>query len=243
MVSLNFLISLVKQKVFVFPSSPPQPRRWIPERVPGRMDTDIVFFVEDCGDRGFLSPRYARSFRVPMKEVARVLGLNFQAPVTAVWPPGLLGLLDDAVQFGSVQQFVHFCRALWSGDSHVAWETLGAESSWEQAECMRGSDAVYRKPGWGRMWRGVTLLGNRHKFEQNADLRGRLLETESRRLILKKRKYGSSRVRKRGRWWRTEFGGILEKVRLELRRGHDRDGCPVEGALQDPSPRRRAGQS
>lgn len=184
-----------------------------------------------CGPRdcewGFLSPRYARLFTVCLKDIAEAVSLEGEGPEIGKWLSETVGP-EDKLWFQSVWHFMLFCKAVRIGNRTATLGTLNYESWKEQESCVQrysGSGA----PGWSAVRVDAMRLGNRRKFEDNADLGRLLLATGHRQLVLAARNdwvwgvgFSSEGAWEHvERWGENWFGRTLEEVRTRLE-GHRR---------------------
>lgn len=189
----------------------------------------------------FLSTGYRRSFAVPVEKIVETCGLPEDAAGTAAWLRMTFGK-DGSVRFGSVDQWVSFCRALWWGDARLAHDMFRCTSAGRRRGRMSKSGGQ-RSRGWSSVAFRVAMLGNQYKFGQNVDLTRRLLETKGRRLVFAShnKSWGSGRgaggTRESGAGGgRNRLGAALGVVRAMLRwelegRGA---GAPLTMATQSP---------
>lgn len=184
-----------------------------------RFRETIFFYRSDDEERGFLSAGYVRPFTVSVEEFVEAICGETGLWRAAQWVRATAGLCGG-LMFQSVLQFVLFSKAVWLYDRPAALTILTSESCWEQRGCLVGYRGC-RIPGWSKIHSAALRLGNRCKFSQNADLKGRLEETKPCQLALASRYdkfwgigFDVEDARENiARWGANRGGRMLEEIR------------------------------
>ena len=135
---------------------------------------------------------------------------------------------EEQVTFPSAEHWMMVKKALLFKDAEKAREILEVPDDMAAVKALGREVKDFDEATWVRAREEIVLEGNLHKFEQNEDLKAKLLATGTKRIVEaspRDRIWGigfgaKNALKNRGRWGLNLLGTALEETRSTLKRGN-----------------------
>jgi ribA/ribD-fused uncharacterized protein len=134
---------------------------------------------------------------------------------------------EEEVTFPSAEHWMMVKKALLFKDAEKAREILKVPDNMAKVKALGRKVKDFDEAVWVNERKDIVLNGNRHKFKQNEELKGKLLATGTKKMVEASPRdriwgigYGArNAVKNEGRWGQNLLGWALEETRREIERG------------------------